>query len=475
MKIIDITQTDVIQDSIKILKQGKSYDGDNNLDNVRKQYNVLTHDTFDRSKLKDKPIYTTRTNDKGEEVEEISSYEKVNRVAFPFQQRIVNSAVSFTFGNPVNMNCQPKDESERLVLQSIDRILYDNKINSFNRKVARDLFRSKEVAEIWFTAESETHSSFGFDTKYKVKGNHFSPWDNNELYPYFDETGNLLAFSRNYKLKKESKEVEFFDVYTDEQIVKWQRLDGAWIELSNVPNPIKKIPVVFATQDEVEWSQVQNSIDRLELLLSNFAETNDYFAAPKVFISGEIVRGLGVKGEGGQVIQGTDGATAEIISWNHATDAVKLEIETLIKFIHSLTQTPDFSFENLKGMNQVSGVALRMLFMDAHLKVHEKREVLDEYLQRRTNIILSFIPLMNNALKKACENIQITAEIVPYMIDDIETKIDMLVAANGGKSVISQQSSVKKAGLASDSEYEWELLKDEASADNQTAIGDTVI
>lgn len=483
MKIFDITQTDNIEESIKILKQDKDYSVVNDIANYRKQYDVNGHDVFDKSKRKDKAIYKTRTdeqgnpilNNQGEESEELARYELVNRVGVSLQKRITNSAVSFTFGNPVKLNCQPKDDTEKEVLFAINRVFYDNKINSFNRKIARDLFRSKEVAEIWFPVEGETHLSYGFDTKLKLKSAYFSPWSNNELYPYFDETGNLIAFSRSYKLKKQGKEIEYFDVYSDEQIIKWERKEGKWSELSNVANPVKKIPVVFTTQEEVEWYEVQNSIDRLELLLSNFAETNDYFSAPKVFISGTIVSGLGVKGEGGQVIQGENGATAEIISWNHATDAVKLEIETLLKFIYSVTQTPDISFENLKDVNQISGVALKMLFMDAHLKVQEKREILDEYLQRRINIVLSFIALMNNSLKKACENIQITPEIEPYMIDDIETKINMLVAANGGKPVISQQSSVEQAGLTKDAVYEWDLLKDEASNDNQTAIGSTVI
>ncbi|WGU71650.1 hypothetical protein QIU18_00385 [Capnocytophaga canimorsus] len=51
---------------------------------------------------------------------------------------------------------------------------------------------------------------------------------------------------------------------------------------------IEKIPVVYARQDEFETQDVDSLIDRLELLLSNFADTNDYHASPKIFTTGTI-------------------------------------------------------------------------------------------------------------------------------------------------------------------------------------------
>ena len=75
------------------------------------------------------------------------------------------------------------------------------------------------------------------------------------------------------------------------------------------------------------------------------------------------------------------------VSWQNAPESVKLEIETPLKMIYTITQTPDISFDAVKGLGAISGIALKLLFMDAHLKVQDKREIFDDYLQRRVNII----------------------------------------------------------------------------------------
>jgi hypothetical protein len=113
-------------------------------------------------------------------------------------------------------------------------------------------------------------------------------------------------------------------------------------------------------------------------LLSNFADTNDYHASPKIFVQGKVI-GFTRKGEAGAIIEGENGATAQYLAWQNAPESVKLEIETLLRMIYTITQTPDISFDTVKGIGAISGVALQLLFMDAHLKVQDKSEVFSAY------------------------------------------------------------------------------------------------
>lgn len=69
----------------------------------------------------------------------------------------------------------------------------------------------------------------------------------------------------------------------------------------------------------------------------------------------------------------------------------------------------------MKGFGAISGIALKLLFMDAHLKVQDKREIFDDYLQRRVNVIKAYIGKFNTALEKDCEELEIEPEITPYM------------------------------------------------------------
>ncbi len=430
------------------------------LDTYRKQYEVSGHDVFDTVKRKDKTI----------QKDEDAKIELVNRIGIPLQEIITERAVSFLFGTPVAITARPEGAGQQTVFDALRRILKDNKIDPFNQTVALDLFRSKEVAEIWYAVQRpETHNDYGFDTRFKLRVLRVSPWDGSELYPLFDETGDMIAFSRQYAMPgaAENETVLFFETYTDIETIIWKKekgnavAAGGWIQQSRVANTIGKIPVIYARQDKTEWDAVQSLIDRLEKLLSNYADTTDYHASPTIFVSGAILD-MPAKGESGKLIQGKDGAKAEYLSWNQAPEMVKLEIETLTKLIYSLSQTPDISFESVKGIGAVSGVALKLMFTDAHLKVKKKQRIFDAYLDRRTNIILSFIGLMNNKISADTKSINVESEIKPFMIGDTDALVQTLMTATGGKPVVSQKTATGLTGLVEDADAEYQQIEKEA-------------
>jgi len=113
--------------------------------------------------------------------------------------------------------------------------------------------------------------------------------------------------------------------------------------------------------------------------------------------------------------------------------------------------------------------------MDAHLKVQDKKEIFDEYLQRRVNVIKAYIGKFNTALEQECEMIEIEPEITPYMLTNEIDEINMWLAANGNKPLVSQKASVKGANLTQDPDKDFEQIQEESSRDNSFVIGEPVI
>ena len=138
--------------------------------------------------------------------------------------------------------------------------------------------------------------------------------------------------------------------------------------------------------------------------------------------------------------------------------------------IYTITQTPDISFESLKGIGAISGIALKLLFMDAHLKVADHQEVLDEYMQRRLNIIKAYIGKFNAKLGSAAEDLFVEPEIVPYMIVDEAAEIKIWQDANGGNPVMSQKASFQKAGLTNNPDEDYEQYKTEESSRSSFSV-----
>jgi len=116
----------------------------------------------------------------------------------------------------------------------------------------------------------------------------------------------------------------------------------------------------------------------------------------------------------------------------------------------------------MKSIGAISGVALELFFMDAHLKVMDKRRIFDPYLQRRLNIQKEFVIAMKNDLKDAARNMDIDCIIKPYMINDLASKIKMIMEATGGLTVLSQETGTHLTGLVEDGRLEYARITEEA-------------
>ncbi|RZJ86080.1 MAG: phage portal protein, partial [Chryseobacterium sp.] len=263
-------------------------------------------------------------------------------------------------------------------------------------------------------------------------------------------------------------EILYFETYTDEEMVRWKQsslsiTDGTWIEDAREPIPIKMIPIVYGRQDEMETEDIESIIDRLEKMFSNLGDTNDYHSAPKIFVNGRILS-FGSKGSSNTVIQGEKDAKAEYLSWDHAPESFLVEANNLIKMAYTITQTPDISFDSVKGIGSLSGIALKLMFLDAHLKVKDKEEIFMPYLQRRYKIMRAYACEMKNSFKKASK-MKVKPVIKPYMIADELSEAQVLQIANGGKPFVSQLESVKRAGGNQD---DYDKIIEEKKADSQS-------
>lgn len=485
MTIEEIFKKATANDVISELKSSR-FIPQPDVEEAKKTLNPKLHDVNDPILRPDKRVKVDADNDADSAQKVITTdgeavnfrTEKVARVAIALQKLIIKRAVSFCFGNPPKYNATPQNDNEQAVLYALNRILVDVKSKSMNRKIARAIFGFKECAEYWYTVPvNKPHSKYGFPAQHKLRCALFSPEYGDTLYPYFDETGDMVAFSRAFSRKDDNgNAVDYFETFTDKEHWLWMNGTNGYEAAPGYPKPIAigKIPVVYGHQPYFETEDVDKLIDRLEHLLSNFADTNDYHASPKIFTTGQI-NGWSKKGESGAVIEGEEGATMQYVSWQNAPESVKLEIETLLKLIYTISQTPDISFDAVKGLGAISGVALKLLFMDAHLKVQDKAEIFDDYLQRRVNIILAYIGQINTTLETDCENIIVEPELVPYMLIDELEELNYWLTANGNKPVISQEESVEGAGISKNVAATMQKIKDQTTTENAFMVGEPII
>jgi len=157
---------------VKELKKGRTTELPV-IKDILKQIDVKKHSIFDE-------IY--RPNKLIKLDDDKTKVENVARIGLAMQKLIVKRAVAFIFGNPVGYVSNNDKAKEAFKL--FNEILKDVKIDSFNRKVARDLFSTTEVAELWYPVPVTDTSA---KEKFKLKVKKLSVLTGDDLYPYFDE------------------------------------------------------------------------------------------------------------------------------------------------------------------------------------------------------------------------------------------------------------------------------------------------
>ena len=369
-----------------------------------------------------------------------------NRIAIPIEQDIVNIHTAFCVGTEPTLDCNPEDDGEKNVFETIKQVFKKNKLKFQNRKLVRSWLSEQEVAEYWYVVKDDGFwaqlkrriaSLFGNKVpEYQLRSQIWSPFRGDTLYPFFDDNGNMIAFSREYKKKDlDGNEHTVFMTITEDKVYQWE-LDKTWSE--NVErtfaHQFQKLPVMYAFRPEPLCAKVKQLRVRLEKCLSGYADCIDNHFFPLLMLFGEL-QPDNLSGDArNRMMQLTgDGANAQYLTWNQSSDPIKVEIETYFNQIYGLTNTPRISFDQLKGTgNALSGTAFRYVFMAAHMAVQNHAEELGEFFQRRVNFLTSAIGTLNTSLEAASKTVSIETEIVPFMIDSERDKVETAAAAVSG-------------------------------------------
>lgn len=419
------------------------------------EYEVANHPVFDKTLRKDKEI--------GQGDNKVPK--AVNRIGLAMEPMIAGRAAAFLCANPIQYQAQPQTPAEERLWAAFKKVNEAGKLDFKNMGILETRMSQLAVAEIWYLDDTTEDDDYWSGTdllgKAKQKPRLFlaQPSLGDELFPVWNGQENLMAIGRSYKeLNEEGKEVEHFDLYTAENIYEGMKGANGW-EVTKVANEIGKIPVIYHSQAETEWARVVTIIRRLEDIFSNFGDSNDRTAFPMLLLEGapkSLPQGIGDK-----ALQMDAGGKASYLVPPNAPEAIKTEVENLLRQLYTLTDTPDISFDNLKGLGTTSGFALQMMFMGAHLKAAKHAGTFGECVQRRVNLIKRLLITIDPGLKEGV-SLAIKPTFDFYMPKDIEGVVDYLTtAATGG--IISKETAVTtlQGVMGGDGATEVERVKGE--------------
>jgi len=390
------------------------------------------------------------------------------KISLPFPKKIVRARKHFLFGGEMTVSSSESGEGVNAFKDLWSDTL---KMQNVLKKLAATCMKETKSAVIFYPAPTVIDGKQAVKLRAQVLDN-----NSGDFFPHFDDMGDMDAFIFKYKtIDVDSKSVEKAKIYTAEKITVYTKRDSVWQldEKGDQKNLFGKIPVVYVEQDNPEWEDVTSMIDEFENRISRLADTNDYFSEPLLKIFGQVSKMPG-KDEVGRVLEfpiyedDSSGkkihGDAEYATWDHVPESVKLDLETSWDTIFAMSSTPDLSFNNIKGIGNVSGIAMKLMFMDAYMAREDKMEIFDPALRRCISIVLAGmqnITSIRYSKDASLENISV--DFTGALPDDVISFIDALVAATGGKPILSQESASQLNPLTKDSDEEYARIKQEAA------------
>lgn len=396
--------------------------------------------------------------------------EYVTRITCDLQRLATKRMTELVTGIPVKRVYKPENNRQKEVAAFLESIYERNRIDSVNNERCNMLFAGCEVFTLWYAIE-ERNTLYGFTSPLKLRCRNFSPMLGDELYPLFDEYGDMIAMSVGYTRKKGKKHVQYFDTYTADKHIKWNNENGGWEEVENENITLGKIPGVYAWRPAPIWEDTSKTVYEIEWALSrngNYLRKN----SKPVFVvfADEIIRYGDEKGENKEfkaVMQYPSNGRAEYVTWQQAVENLKFYVEQLRDLFFTQLQLPDWSYGKM-SQQALSGESRKQMFIDAQLKVKDESGRLIEFFDREVNVVKAFAKIMLGENYAAdIDSLKVETLITPFAITDEKDTINNLMVANGGEPLMSQRESIEKFGQSDDVDR---TLREIAEQNNQKDV-----
>lgn len=355
---------------------------DKEVDKAIAEYNPQTHEVMNR-----------RDKDRAGKDPYIS--EKLPRT----RQRYINEIeLFFLLGKPIIWQ---KESGEDEVYELFTDFLKDVRFDAMMRKAKR-------------LAGAETESAIVFNLtndngKISVQPFVAARSTGYRLRPMFDQYGNLMALAYGYVIKTSKGNVKHWDILTPKVTFYCHKSALGW-EVEPYKNITGKINAVYFKQPKA-WDGAVPRIHREEMLDSRVADTNNYFADPIAAATADVIEGLSEPDTPGKMIRLTGEKSQfkyiDPPQNSYMREAEKKDLNDSILFD---TFTPDFSYNNMKGLGSLSGAAIHNALIIGYIKRDSRIEIYGEMVDRLRSVIIAILKQQHPEYEKQLDELKIKFE-----------------------------------------------------------------
>ncbi len=437
-KNLTLNSTGARKDIFKLMEDGKvdkvlslMTTRDTDIDKALKEYNPLLHDVMRRP---------------NKQIEGGSPYisEKLPRT----RERYINEVeLFFLLGEPIVWKKEEgDDDAYKLFTDYLKDTFFNAKIRQCKRLAGAETMSAlvthfhRNADETIGTDVFVVARSLGYRIKY-----------------LFDQYRNLIAFAYGYKLLENGKNVLHWDILTADATFECRKGMFGW-EVNSIVNPTGKINAILFMQPKA-WDGAEQRIKRDEELDSKIGDTNNYYADPIAAATADVIASLPEVDKPGRLIQmPSEKSQFRYIEPPQDSSTRRDEKANLNATILFDTFTPDFSFENMKGLGTLSGVAVRNAMILGYIKRANRLEVYEEMITRYLHVTLEVLKNIHPDMTSQIDKLKISFEFSDPFPDDSTKNWSGIVNLYGG-GVISLETAVTMLALTDAPKEEIEKIQ----------------
>lgn len=392
------------------------------------------------------------------------------KLTYPAERIASRRMTQMAFSIPVKRVYNATDDDNEKAFQDAIEMVYDSvRIDGVNSRRMFAYFSSCEIATFWFAVDSEKSNRYGFESDVKLRCRSFSPMPTKyskftqaNIYPYFDDTDDLIALSVEYVDDNGNDSTSHFDCFTAKKIYYYSK-SGNEYNVVVQDNVIGKIPAAYLSRPLAIYDGISDNRNDIEFTLSRNSDNIRKNSSPIIKITGELKGEAPVGDQTREVYRLEQGGDVNLVSPALTTSDAKSHIEVLKQMIEESIQLPNLSMENVKGLGAISGEARKTLLTDAHLKVREEAHDICWFLDREFAVIKSMLVTIRPDWKKYEHTTTAKQIITPFIQSDKAADIANFAKAAG--VLMSNRSAVREAALVDDPDADYEMMLEEKKAE----------
>lgn len=314
------------------------------------------------------------------------------RLALPYPQQIVANMVAFLYGNDIDLILNG-DRNDPAIQDAFSKFT-----TIWNKDIRMMPLIKKSTRMCGVETRSAIQFMYDKDTD-QIKGKVLSFKDGYKIYRHRDDSNKIDAVTLEYRRDKIENgklrmNVPTTEIWTDNGV---DRYESA-ILIEHIDNPMqsKKLLFAYLEQDASEFEYVKDLISLQDYSRSMHSDVNVRIGNPALVVHGKLskkpvynatVKIYEIDGASGFDATKSGQADMKYLEVTSAPESIKLEMQNNENDIYRFTW-PDLNklMTDMKNGN-LSTQSMKMTFLQAFVKVAEKREIHDEFISRIISIV----------------------------------------------------------------------------------------